>query len=175
MVAKPKQVRLRMPKIIKDRKIIEDHWQLVHELHELPRQGDILVTLAFWHSHQAHLLKHTGKLGVWIKPDDDVAVIANDLSHFALIAIDFPTFADGRGFSSAYLLKARYGYQGELRAVGEVLRDQMFYMQRVGFNAFAVHPNHSIEDALKSLNDFSDTYQGSVDQPLPHFRRHAHL
>ncbi|TAK91189.1 MAG: DUF934 domain-containing protein [Burkholderiaceae bacterium] len=162
-----------MPKIIKDRAIVDDHWLVIHDSSELPAQGDVIVTLAFWHAHRDTLLSRAGKLGVWVKPDDDVAEIANDLTHFALIAIDFPAFADGRGFSSAYLLRTRYGYSGELRAVGDVLRDQMFYMQRVGFNAFAVRADRSIEDALKSLNDFTDVYQGSADQSQPHFRRHA--
>ena len=162
-----------LSRIIKDRAIIDDHWRVIHDVSELPPAGDVIVTLAFWHSHRDALLSRDGKLGVWIKPDDDVAEIVNDLAHFAVIAIDFPAFADGRGYSSAYLLRTRYGYTGELRAVGDVLRDQMFYMLRVGFNAFAVRADRSIEDALKSLNDFTDVYQASVDQPQPHFRRHA--
>ncbi len=78
-----------------------------------------------------------------------------------LIAVDFPKFTDGRGYSIAYNLRKRLGYTGELRAIGDVLRDQLFYMQRVGFNAFATRPDRSIHDALKGLTDFSEAYQAS--------------
>ena len=88
-----------------------------------------------------------------------------------MIAVDFPKFADGRGYSIAYNLRARLGYSGELRAIGDVLRDQMFYMQRVGFDAFAPRADRSIEDALKGLSDFSEKYQTSWDEKLPLFRR----
>ena len=160
-----------MSKIIKDRKIVDDPWIVIHDLAEIPAKADIIVTVAFWHSHHDELLLHKGRLGVWVKPDDDVADIEDDLEYFDVIAIDFPTFSDGRGYSSAQLLRTRYGYAGELRAVGDVLRDQMFYMQRVGFNAFAVRADRDMTDALKSLSDFSEVYQGSADQPAPHFRR----
>ena len=93
------------------------------------------------------------------------------VSTLPLIAVDFPNFADGRGYSIAYQLRARQGFEGELRAIGDVLRDQLFYMQRVGFNAFATRPDRSIDDALKGLTDFSDTYQTSWDQKTPLFRR----
>jgi uncharacterized protein (DUF934 family) len=88
-----------------------------------------------------------------------------------VVAVDFPKFADGRGYSIAYNLRARLGYTGELRAIGDVLRDQLFYMQRVGFDAFAVRADKNIHDALKGLTDFSETYQSSWDQKNPLFRR----
>ncbi|MGE5651153.1 MAG: DUF934 domain-containing protein, partial [Bacillota bacterium] len=85
--------------------------------------------------------------------------------------VDFPKFSDGRGFSIAYNLRVRLGYAGELRAIGDVLRDQMFYMQRVGFNAFATREDRNIHDALKSLSDFSEAYQAAWDKKLPLYRR----
>ncbi len=88
-----------------------------------------------------------------------------------MIAIEFPIYRDGRGYSQARILRDRYSYEGELRAVGDVLKDQMFYLHRVGFNAFEVRADRSIEDALKSLKDFSVTYQPAVDNPLPLRRR----
>ena len=93
------------------------------------------------------------------------------MGKFSVIAVDFPKFADGRGYSIAYNLRARLGYVGELRAIGDVLRDQLFYMQRVGFDAFSPRPDKNIHDALKGLTDFSETYQTSFDQKLPLFRR----
>ena len=88
-----------------------------------------------------------------------------------MVAIDFPKFTDGRGYSTAYNLRQRLGYQGQLRAIGDVLRDQLFSMQRVGFNAFDTRPDRSIHDAVKSLTDFSETYQASADEALPLYRR----
>ena len=102
---------------------------------------------------------------------DDPAALAADIKTLALIAVNFPTFKDGRGYSTAYLLRTRYSYTGELRAVGDIQRDQLFYLHRVGFNAFAVREDKDIEAALKSLNDFSNVYQASVVQSSPLFRR----
>jgi uncharacterized protein (DUF934 family) len=97
--------------------------------------------------------------------------LKGDLDKFAVVAVDFPKFTDGRGYSIAYNLRKRLGYTGELRAIGDVLRDQLFSMQRVGFDAFATRQDRSIHDALKGLTVFSETYQASVDQKLPLFRR----
>jgi uncharacterized protein (DUF934 family) len=108
---------------------------------------------------------------VWISPDDDFEPLAPALCQLSLIAVDFPSFRDGRGYSIGYLLRSRYGWKGELRAIGDVLRDQLNYMRRCGFDAFAVRTDKSIEDAIKSFNRYSVQYQGAVDQPLPLFRR----
>ena len=80
-----------------------------------------------------------------------------------------------RGYSFAALLRARFGYRGELRAIGDIWQDQLFYLKRCGFDAFAVRTDKNIEDALRGLNDFSETYQTAVDQPLPLYRRHARV
>ena len=98
-------------------------------------------------------------------------MLKDDVDKFSVIAVDFPKFSDGRSYSIAYNLRVRLGYTGELRAIGDVLRDQLFYMQRVGFDAFEPRPDRKIEDAIKGLSDFSEFYQKSVDQKLPLFRR----
>ena len=108
---------------------------------------------------------------IWISPDDDFESHARRLGQLALIAVDFPSFRDGRGYSIGYLLRTRYGWQGELRAIGDVLRDQLNYMRRCGFDAFAVRADKDIDDALKGFSPYSVQYQGAVDQPLPLFRR----
>ena len=87
------------------------------------------------------------------------------------MVLNFPAFKDGRGFTTARLLRERHGYKGEIRAVGDVGRDQMFYMQRCGFNAFEVRSDRDLEDALRALDDFTVTYQAAADQPLPLYRR----
>ena len=105
-----------------------------------------------------------GALGVRLSPSDDPALIANDLNKLALIAVEFPAFADGRGYSTASLLRERYGYQGELRAVGDVLRDQVFLLSRVGFTTFALREDQNVEKALAAFNDFSSYYQHAADR-----------
>ena len=161
--------------IIRDREVIADDWQLVPAFAEgaaahLP-DGKLIVPLNVWLAQTDALTERKLPIGVWLDSNQDAAEIVNAVSNFAVVAVNFPKFADGRGYSIATLLRSRYGYKGELRAIGDVLRDQLFYMQRVGFNAFAVRADKDIHDALKALKDFSVAYQGSVDQPLPLFKR----
>jgi uncharacterized protein (DUF934 family) len=135
--------------------------------------GHIIVPLTVWQAQRSSLQARAaqGEIGVWIGSDERPEVLKDDLPQLPLIAIDFPKFSDGRGYSIAYNLRARLAFTGQLRAIGDVLRDQMFYMQRVGFNAFAPRADRNIHDALKGLTDFSETYQHSLDQKTPLFRR----
>ena len=132
---------------------------------------DVLVPFAAWMSHHAEWLKHEGRLGVLIEPNEDPADVAGDLARFALVAVHFPVFTDGRGYSIGRLLRERYGYKGELRAVGDIMQDQLFYLSRVGFDAFLLRANQSVEGAIKALDSFSEAYQASVERPQPLFRR----
>jgi uncharacterized protein (DUF934 family) len=104
-------------------------------------------------------------------PDDEVESLKPWFSHLPLIALDFPSFRDGRGYSQAYLLRTRLGWTGELRAVGDVLRDQLSHMRQCGFDSFAVREDKSAEDALKGLAGMSVLYGRSVIEPRPLFRR----
>ncbi|MCJ8168079.1 DUF934 domain-containing protein [Atopomonas sediminilitoris] len=163
-----------MQRIIKNGAVCEDNWHLLAKdatLDGLPNSDDLIVPYALWAEH-AHALKaRDGKLGVWLDSDEQAEDIADDLQHFAVIALNFPNFNDGRNYSNARLLRERFGYQGELRAIGDVLRDQLFFYQRCGFNSFVIRADRDTEDALASLNDFSEVYQSAVDQPQPLFRR----
>ena len=103
-------------------------------------------------------------VGVLLAPSDDPADVADDLDKLALIAIDFPAFTDGRGYSIARLLRERHGWRGELRAVGDVLRDQLFLMARCGFDTFALRDGVDVDAALAAFGDFSDAYQAAVDR-----------
>jgi uncharacterized protein (DUF934 family) len=140
--------------------------------------GKVIVPLAVWLARKDELTARLsdGMLGVWIdsfeSPEALVASVG-EVNRFPLIAINFPRFVDGRGYSFATLLRSRYGYTGELRAIGDVLHDQLFYMKRCGFNAYALRADRNIEDALRGLQDFSEPYQAAVDQALPLYRRHA--
>ena len=158
-------------KIIRNRAIIEDNFRYVTSADDLAAGGDIIVDLALWNAHKSDLKNHAGKLGVQLPGDAEPDVIADDLSQLAVIAIHFPVFRDGRGFSLARILRGRFGFQGELRATGDVLRDQLFFMQRCGFNAFDPRPDRSIEDALNGLNDFSVVYQADANEKRPIYHR----
>lgn len=163
-----------MQQIIKGSQVVPDTWQLLPKdatLEHLTNSGDIIVPLVMWQQH-AHALKaRDGRLGVWLDADEEAENIADDLEHFAVIALNFPVFSDGRNYSNARLLRDRYQYKGELRSIGDVLRDQLFFMHRCGFDAYALREDHDPHEALASLNDFSEVYQASTDQPLPLFRR----
>jgi uncharacterized protein (DUF934 family) len=164
-----------MALVIKDRKIASDPWLLLRPgadggLAAVPATGDVIVPLAVWQT-QRDVLRARGRLGVWLDSHEEAAAIAQDLAHFDVIAVNFPKFGDGRGFSTARLLRERYGWKGELRAVGDVFRDQLFFMAGCGFNVFALREGEDLQDALTAFRDFSESYQGTVGQPLPLFRR----
>ncbi|WP_022962347.1 DUF934 domain-containing protein [Halopseudomonas pelagia] len=165
-----------MQQLIKGNALVKETWHLLPtdtSLDGLSNSDDLIVPLALWLEH-AHALKaRDGGLGVWLNSDEEVEAIADDLEHFQVIALNFPVFSDGRSYSNARLLRDRYGYKGEVRAIGDVLRDQLFFMQRCGFDAFVIREDRNAEEALQSLQDFSVTYQAATDQPLPLFRRRA--
>ena len=165
-----------MQRIIKNNEVIDETWHLLPKdasFDAIPNCDDLIVPLALWREH-AHALKaRDGGLGVWLEAGEEIEEIVADLDHFQVIALNFPAFTDGRHCSSAYLLRNRYGYKGELRAIGDVLRDQLFSYQRVGFDAFALRADKDPVDALKAFEEFSEVYQASTDQPLPLFRRRA--
>ena len=150
-----------MQRIIKDRQVVDDRWHLLPKdatLESVPNSDDVIIPLALWLEHGPALRGRDGGLGVWLDADEEPESIAGDLDRFQVIAVNFPAFTDGRGFSSARLLRERYGYK-------------LFFMRRCGFDAYAIRADRSPEDALASLDDFSEVYQTSVEQPLPLFRR----
>lgn len=162
--------------IIKNLAIVDDDWSVLRlnesdtpEGIEVP-SGKVIVPLQVWQAQREQLQART-EIGVWLASNERAEALQDDLARFAVIAVDFPKFADGRGYSIAYHLRVRLGYRGELRAIGDVLRDQMFYMKRVGFDAFAPRADRDIHEALKSLSDFSLSYQASADEAQPLFRR----
>jgi uncharacterized protein (DUF934 family) len=110
---------------------------------------------------------------VWLRAEDEPADLGEAAQSLALVAVHFPKFGDGRGFSTGALLRTRYGYRGELRAFGDIGRDHLFALKRCGFDAFRLPEHRDPEDALKAFNDFSLRYQGSVDDPVPLFRKRA--
>lgn len=165
-----------MALIIKDRNVVTDPWLLLEPaadggLPPVPPAGDIIVPLAVWRAQRDDLLARAGRIGVWLDSHEDPAAIAGDLGWFEVVAVKFPKFTDGRGYSTALLLRDRYGYKGELRAVGEVFRDQLFQLASCGFNAFALREREDRHDALAAFSEFSEIYQATVERPIPLFRR----
>ncbi len=159
-----------MQKIIKDRQIVEDHWQRVGAEGAIPA-GDVIVPWARWKAEQETFASHDGKVAIWLTGKDNPRTLREDLGHFEMIAVDFPNFNDGRGYSIARILRDELGYKGELRALGDVLRDQIFYLARCGFNAFEVRKDKDLEEALAGLHDFHVVYQAASDQTQPIYRR----
>ena len=159
--------------LILDKKIVADGWTHLAEGAPLPATGNLIVPLAFWIKEAAALGNRIGKTGVWLKGSDDPTRldVARDLAKLPLLAVEFAQFVDGRGYSIGRLLRERYGFSGELRAFGEVIRDTIPYLARCGFNAFVLKAGKSLEDALLAFDDFSEAYQNAVDQPVPYYRR----
>jgi uncharacterized protein (DUF934 family) len=157
--------------LIYQRKLINNTWLIAAEPSNTLKGKDVLVPLAAWKLHQADWLEQAARVGVLFEPHEDPAEVSSQLEHFALIAVNFPVFTDGRGYSIGRLLRERYGYKGELRAIGDIMQDQMFYLSRVGFDAFLLKDGQSVEGAIGALNVFSEAYQASVERPVPLFRR----
>ena len=141
--------------IIKNNQLIENHWTYLED--DAPViTGNICVSLARWQAEKNELSKHAGNLGVRLSSTDDIASLGSDLGLFALIELNFENFTDGRSFTQAYLLRNRYGFQGEIRAVGSYLADQAFQLSRVGVNGF--NPE-KLQQTHATLNDFTVFYQ----------------
>jgi uncharacterized protein (DUF934 family) len=165
-----------MATIIKNRQIVADSWQLLKAAPKgspssVPPAGDVIVPLALWLEQRNALSSRTGRLGVWLDSREEPAAIAGDFDRLGLVAVIFSAFGDGRGYSIARLLRERYGWRGELRAIGEVVRDHLYFMAGCGFDAFMLREDQDPEEALTAFGDFSDAYQASVERPLPLFRR----
>ena len=160
-----------MTKIIRNRHVEDDRWEtLPAEATTIP-QGPVIVPLALWKSRRDELIARRQPVGVWLAPDDEPADIVPDLVHLNLVAVHFPKWGDGRGYSTASLLRRRYRYRGELRAFGDLGRDHVFMLARVGFDSMRLGDRHDPQAALAAFHDFSLRYQGAVDDPLPLFRK----
>ncbi len=163
-----------MQRLIKNGAIVEDDWQLLAKdldsITELPT-GNVIVPLELWLQNKAELQQHGAAIGVWLDSDQPPRLLEGDLDTLDLIAINFPVFADGRGYSYARELREHYTYKGEIRAIGDVLQDQLFYLKRCGFDAFLLRSDKDAAVAMTGFGDFSESYQAAVDQPLPLFQR----
>ncbi len=164
-----------MPLLINQTVVENDSWQTLdaealEQLQNLPEGGDIIVPLAVYLEHRDLFLKRPGRLGIQVNGDDDLEALYVEHANVALIAVEFPIFRDGRGFSIARQL-VRVGFSGEIRAVGDVARDRLAYMQSSGFNAFLIPEDRFSEEDLSAFTEVSVNYQGTAADPRPIFRR----
>jgi len=163
-------------KIIKYNTIVDDEWLLVSDTTNIDiPTAKVIIPLAAWNSHLDALIKQKELPGLLLNCEDNPADFNGNISSLKLIVVNFPAFTDGRGFSIGNLLRDRYHYKGELRACGGFIRDQLYYLKRCGFDAFQFHNDINLDEALHSLNDFSDCYQTSSTQPSPLFLRRKSL
>jgi len=158
-----------MPQLIKSGAVSEDRWTLLREPGAALPSSPVIVPLATWLASRGEFAARAD-VGVWLAPTDDPALLAADVAVLPVIAVDFPRFADGRGYSIARLLRDRYAYKGELRAVGDIARDQLYFLNEVGFDAYVLRDGKDAQDALASLHDFTDGYQATARR-TPWFRR----
>jgi len=165
-----------MQKVIKDDvAVAKDEWTLIEnsdcDLASEVEKAPIILPLETWLENSASVAENK-TIGVWIAADQEPDALAEHLPNIPLIAIQFPAFADGRGYSHARRLRLNLGYKGELRAFGDVLRDQLLFYKRCGFDSFCIREDSNIESALEGLNDFSVFYQDAADNVEPPFKRH---
>jgi len=144
---------------------------------EIPSAGKIIVPLSVFIARKAELQDRlsNNQIGVWVDTHEileDLVNSVSDLNSLPIIAVHVERFADGRIFSLGTLLRTRYGFKNELRAIGDVLRDQLYFFKRSGFTSFLIRADRSATEALTSLNDFTNPYQGAVDEPRPVFKRY---
>lgn len=153
--------------LIRNGVLVEDEWAAVADDAPVPADRPAIVSLERWQAHGGELAGRNAALGVRLESRHAAGDIAADLERFALVAIDFPKFRDGRGFSTARLLRERHGFAGELRAVGNVLRDQFAFMDRCGFDAFEVADAAEAEAWQVELARYTNWYQRAGDNRAP--------
>ncbi len=163
-----------MKALIRDDALVEDEYQAVAAGEPIPAAGPLLVPLALWQNERDTLLARGEPVGVRLASDESPELVADDLASLSLVALEFPQFRDGRAYSYARLLRERYGFQGEVRAVGDVLMEQLHFMLRTGFNAFEFESEDPLGQYETAKAEFSIWYQPTADgRPTAVSLRHA--
>ena len=159
--------------LIKEGNRIEDPWVFVGDDDPIPDEGPVIVGYGRWRQQREILLGRNAPIGIRLAGDEPPSLISDDLDRFAVIALEFSKFTDGRAYSHARLLRERHGYAGEIRAVGDVLRDQFLFMQRCGFDAFQVVDEKAVEGWSRAISEIGVWYQPAADDrtPIPALRR----
>jgi uncharacterized protein (DUF934 family) len=151
--------------LLRDGRLVADPFVDAAALETVPATGPVIVSLAQWQAHRDALLARGSPVGVRLKSDQHPEALAADLGRLAVVAVEFPKFRDGRGYTYARLLRERYGFRGELRAVGDVLQEQLTFMRRCGFDAFELQAPDP-EAAWRAVaGDHTSFYQGTGASP----------
>lgn len=162
-----------MPQLIKQGALAENTLELIEKDAEnvTLSENSLAPLKLFLDAHAAGQLN--GCASVWLDSDEGPEDLEPFLAELNVVAINFPKFVDGRGYSYARLLRDRYKFTGEVRAIGDVLHDQLYYMKRCGFDAYDIRADTDAQAAIEGLTAFSEAYQASTDRPLPLFRRRS--
>jgi uncharacterized protein (DUF934 family) len=153
--------------LIRKKRVVADTWQHADDETSLPAAAGAIVSLARWQSERLALIGRNAPLGIRLTSEERAEDIADDLDCFDVIALEFPTFKDGRAYSTARLLRERYHFKGELRAVGQILRDQLAFLERCGFDAFEYAGDTPADIALNAFNEINVVYQSATDRRRP--------
>jgi len=157
--------------LLKNGTVTADPWQRVIKDEALPAEGPVIVSFARWRAERDTLIGRNAPVGVRLTNTDPLAELAPDLDRIEVVVLEFPKFTDGRAYSQARLLRERYGYRHELRAAGNVLRDQLLFMQRCGFDAFELNHGQPVQAWVAATNEFSVFYQPAGDERVPAMQR----
>ena len=165
-----------MQKLIKNGSLVKNHWTILKvasgpEVLQAAPGKSFIVPLSFWKTYQDEIQEYNGNIAIWLDSSERVEQIAEQLPAMPMVALNFPVFSDGRSYSNARELRQRYDYKGEIRAIGDVLRDQLYYMSRCGFDAFELRQDQDPELCLQAFEDFKTGYQATILEPDPLFRR----
>lgn len=165
---------LHTKQVILGNEIVDNEWTIIEDaefsIENIVDGQKTILPVSIWLANK-ETLSSNNQIGVWLNSDEEASLIGDDCKSLPVICINFPAFADGRGYSYARQLRDTYGFEGELRAIGDVLKDQLFFYARCGFNSYAMREDRDLNDALTSLNDFSQVYQGAADNKAPGFLR----
>jgi uncharacterized protein (DUF934 family) len=151
--------------INRDGERADDPWiTYAGDAHSIPAGACVILPLTEFREFAGTWKNHAKALGLLLSPSDNLELIANDLDKLRLIAIDFPSFTDGRGYSIAHSLRSRFGWRGELRAVGDIQRDQIYLLARSGFDTFLLRDDQRTNECVTAVDDFTVAYQWGADR-----------
>jgi uncharacterized protein (DUF934 family) len=163
--------------ILRGGELVEDNWTLIEDGRtEIESDaGKVIVTLARWRAEREALLAGHAAVGVLVPNTADIEAVFAEIADRALIVLQFPTFTDGRALSQAVVLRKRLGFRGELRAVGDVIRDLVFWLGRCGFDSIVPRKDQRLEDCRAALREFTVAYQAAADGHAPVWVRRRHV
>ncbi|MBT4907006.1 MAG: DUF934 domain-containing protein [Rhodospirillaceae bacterium] len=150
--------------LIRDRALSEDSWRYIEDGEPVPSEGGAIVSLERWWTEREQLSGRNAPIGVRLHSDTAAESLVADIDRLDLVAVPFNQFKDGRGYSTARLLRERYGFTGELRAVGNILRDQLAFLERCGFDSFEYAGGTDAAEALTAFDEIDIVYQTATDR-----------